>query len=279
MVKKASKFLSVFFILFLIIGLKPFHINADSVLGTSPIIGVNITITDYERQRVYDELIVSLDDTSDRWKCVSFNSSGSCNAYGSADMNNTFTNHQISGTIDTTNVYNDLTNTIYQYEFILDSSYVGYVTFSNSFGQNSNKTYYINGSSFIVTASSLTRSFTITAYSLNKNTLGNEWQFPIESFPWCSYLINNLWNRYYGLNSFNSFTFPIFNVQQNDVIYSGNTSYNWTWDLILYANRSLTLANLPSYISISKTPSMRFSAPFNTAEPTSCPKSTNLSPK
>lgn len=241
----------LFCILFLIISLLiPFHhVSADTVAGSSPIIGVNITIRDYESQRVIDGLTISLDDTADRWRCVSFNSSGACNAYGSADTSNQYVNHQILGEI-IDDTYYELTTRIYEYEFILDSSYVGYITFSSSFGSNSNATYYINGTSFKVTATTLTRSFTVSAYSLNRNDLGNQWSYPIESFPWASYMLNNLYNRYYGINSYSSYIFPIFNVQPGDVIYAGNTAATWTWDLILYVNRSVNSSSIGNYITL-----------------------------
>lgn len=228
---------------------------AETVGGSSPIIGVNVSIIDRDITYRYTKLTVNVEDNNDRWKCISFNSSGACNAYGNADTNNaTQTTHQIIGDVNVSG-YSNTTTSVVEYEFILDASYVGYIVFDDSFGYTTTTRYYVNGSSFKVSGLNYTSTFTVTSYSLTRNTLGNEWQFPIESFPWCSYMINNLYDRYYGLNSFNSYIFPIFDVQPNDVIYSGNTNGQWTWDLIFYANRSVNATNIANYITIPSTAS------------------------
>lgn len=47
--------------------------------------------------------------------------------------------------------------------------------------------------------------------------------------------------------------FPLFKFSQNDIIYAGNTGGSWTWDLILYANKSINSSNITSRLAVNKT--------------------------
>lgn len=212
----------------ILVSVVPFSVAAQSVGGSSPIIGVNISVIDFDETYQYSGLSVVLDDNNDRWRCVSFNSSGACNAYGNADTNNSFIlNHTILGDLSFSNTTQSISR-VYEYEFILDNSYVGSITFNNSFGATSTKVAFVNGSSFKVSSTTLVSSFTVTSYDLMRSDF-DTWVYPIESFNVCSYMLNNLPNRYYGLNAQSDYMFPIFRIQSGDKLFSTNVSNNDNW--------------------------------------------------
>lgn len=228
----------------------PFSVSAQAVGGSSPIIGVNISVIDFDETYQYTGLSVSLDDNNDRWRCVSFNSSGACNAYGNADTNNSYLmNHYITGDIDFTNTVQSITR-VYEYEFILDNSYVGSITFDKSFGATSTKVAFVNGSSFVVSSTTLTSSFTVSSYDLQRSDF-DTWVYPIESFNIISYMLNNHPEMYVGLNSTSDYMFPIFNISPGTTIFQSNVADNdnWIQTFVFYMNGSGSINNVTNFNS------------------------------
>lgn len=146
-----------------------------------------------------------------------------------------------------------LNHTLYKYVFVLDNYYVGAVTFNAQVGSSSARTYYINGSSFEVISETYFTSFTITTENLQRSNF-DTWNFPIESFNICSYMLNSHPDRYVGVNHQSDYYFPIFRVKSGDIVYSATVSNNdnWTQTFIFYVQGSCnSISTFSNFFTLS----------------------------
>lgn len=234
--KKASWFCTLLFVIAASV-MMPFSVSANQSLP-APFWGVNVKMIGRDVERYATSESISISMSNMNFNCQSV-SSGACLVYSPVSPNSSITG-TISVTNGTTNYY------LYEYEFILDGNYIGTVTL-DTFGM-----IYVSGDRFTVTDTSSTININITNYNLSANNDFQRWDYPIESFPWASYMLNSLGKRYYGINRVNNYMFPIFNLQNNDVIYTTTAAKAWTYDLIFYANRSVNnAANMSNFIQLS----------------------------
>lgn len=191
----------------------PFHISAGTVSGGAPIIGVNVYVIDYEYGKVPVQGTVTLETDMTRWQCVS-GSSSRCAVWQSQNTSDVVQN-EISGTITYSN--GSYSAYLYEFDFVFDDDYVGYVRFSSQITAGSGNIYYVNGSHLTITSTTLINSFTITEYQLASKSDGIMWLFPIESFSAINYCLNQNMEQV-GLDSFGDYMFPIFQTKAGDVV-------------------------------------------------------------
>lgn len=215
-----------------------YHIKANQTLSP-PFLGVNVYYI--ERNTAYR--IDSFDASSLKFSCSS-STSNYCTIYSGS------TGSTIS--VD----YTAISNTIFKYEFILDNNYVGNfsISYTNPSGTIVNETIYVNGNKaeFSILQGS-SPYVTITNYNLQLNNR-YDWQFPIESFSIASYLLDTLPDRYTGIDQYNNYMFPIFNIKQNDIVYKCTVSNNENWNqkFIFFINDSCnSISNFSNYFNIN----------------------------
>lgn len=249
MVKKALSLMMVLFISFSALAVKPFNIFAETVGGNSPIIGVNVNIADYEYGvRPYQGTVTLTTDMT-RWQCMSSHSTMGCQVWQSQNTSSTIQD-DITGTItySSTSTYSAY---LYEYEFVLDGEYIGYITFStNNAGATTTKTYYVNGGSFTLTATSLLTTFTVSSYNLISKNTGSMWMFPFESFNFIYFFANNNF-RQVGLESIGNYYFPIFDVPQNTQIYRTRIAAGGVHRVIFFIDQYLVESTFSNYITLS----------------------------
>lgn len=243
MKKKAYIILTTVLLLISPILYRPFKISANQTLS-APFLGVNVYMIDRETVVKIDEIDLS----RLQLYCSNYDSgTGGCKAY--RDDNAVQSYLSVESTIANT--------TIYKFEFILDGYYVGTVNFRYLLptGTYTNVTSYVNGNNFefsILQGSEPT--IQIVSYDLNRN-VNSQWQYPIESFNVCSYMLNSLPQRYTGINSYNDYMFPIFKIKQNDIVYKTNVANNSNWNhtFIFYINDSCNNVNtFSNFFSIDR---------------------------
>lgn len=222
---------------------------AETVGGNSPIIGVNINIVDYEYGvRPYQGTVTLITDMT-RWQCMSSHSTMGCQVWQSQNTSSTVQD-DITGTItySSTSTYSAY---LYEYEFVLDGDYTGYITFStNNAGATTTKTYYVNGGSFTLTATSLLTTFTVSSYNLISKNTGSMWMFPFESFNFIYFFANNNF-RQVGLESIGNYYFPIFDVPQNTQIYRTRIAAGGVHRVIFFIDQYLVESTFSNYITLS----------------------------
>lgn len=234
--------------------LMPFShkVYAASVSGNAPIIGVNVTLFEYDRvvtrwSTEFDfdvETVGAGGTTSDliNWRCTSYDSStGGCRAYQNVTTDGIVMPIQIDGEQTYINNSTAEVTWIWQYEFVFDGNYAGYVVFNTSIGSATGLTYYVNGSSLIVTekATNPRTSFTISDYNLRKLDPGQTWLYPVESFTNILTLFNAGFEQV-GIDSSNNYLYPIF--QEDSTKQISNTSVTTTQKkcvLVMYTSRSV----------------------------------------
>lgn len=211
--------------------LMPFNIFAETVSGTGPIIGVNVSITDHDHETYNNTGSIVLSTNMTRWQCDQV-LNGACALYVSKSSSGG-TNDDITGSI-TMPVYSS-DNYIYTYDFVFDADYIGSITFTNSFGATSTKTYYINGSHLTLSSVSSVSTFTISSYSLaKKGTDSLMWMFPIESFGVISTVMQN--QPMIDLYANSNYIYPIFQVNSNSDFISMYMWQNRRYDFIFISN-------------------------------------------
>ena len=243
MKKKAYTIILTLVLLIIPILYRPFSISANQSLN-APFLGINVYLIDNDTTILINEIDIS----RLQLYCSDYSTTDkACKAWRN--------NSAVLSYLDVEST--SITSSIYKYEFILDGNYVGSVTFSYTLpsGTSLNVTSYVNGNSFnfsILQGSS--PRITLVSYDLNKNN-SSDWVYPLESFNICSYMLNALPQRYKGINSFNDYMYPIFEIQQNDIVYKTNVANNdnWTQTFIFYLNDSInSLSNFSNYFTLDR---------------------------
>lgn len=229
--------------------LMPFNIFAESVSGNGPIIGVNVSITDIDHEVYNNTGTITLSTNMTRWQCDQV-LNGACALYISKSSSGG-TNDDITGSINLPAIVSD--NYIYTYDFVFDDDYVGSITFTNSFGATTVKTYYVNGSHLTLSSNSRSSSFSISSYSLaRKNNDTLIWQFPIESFNFCGQMLDLNQNRLSGFDGSQYYTFPIFDLQMGDQIFKWRLGAGARLIMIFYADAIINNAtSIANYLTFS----------------------------
>ena len=215
------------------ISIMPFSVHAFSSQSLpSPFLGVNVRYYDRDTERYVTSADVDLDFTGLGLICMAGNP---CTLWSSQN-----TTSYLSGTIDThtgnTNYY------LYEYEFVLDNNYVGYV--DTNFG-----VIYVNGNKFIVTDTSGSITITINSYDLSvMNT--ERWVYPIESFNAIYFCFNNGFPLA-SLVGVQTYQFPVFYVQQNQKIYGGRIAANDTHRFIFFMDKNNTSTSILNNFTLS----------------------------
>lgn len=258
-----KKGIITFFISFLFITvIMPFSISAATVSGNAPILGVNIYLVNDDMERynstASSSLTVDLNgDSMEYWSCMSYSSSsGACNVWKSANSSGSTTpaTGGYSGTISIpANLFTDNATQhayLYEYEFVFDDSYVGNILFENSFAQGGYTRYFVNGSHLTIYSSTLTTSFNIIEYTLERNYHEN-WYFPIESFNIINSAFTNNLNQV-GLTKMSDYLFPIFQLKQNDILHTVYAGTSYTFIFKFYSNVQINnLSQISNYLSVS----------------------------
>lgn len=233
-------------------------VSAESGSLSAPFVGFNVHVLDIDAEYKYIDRgnykisSVGGGGITGQLNCSSWRSgsdqSTACDIYELESQGNS----QVAGlqiSIPDFNITNSTNDTftgtiykrIYEVEFILDDSYVGYVTFT---ANNTSYTSYVNGTSFhqnFWSDSATSYTISITDYSLNRNKYGS-WNFPIESFSFVSQLLSNKSPIEYYYHS--DYIFPIFHLNNNDRLFQiwGNPGNNISIVCILNGNRNNTSA-------------------------------------
>lgn len=226
--------------------LLPFQMSAETVSG-APIIGVNITLIDYDYSYSPYQGEITLTTDQTRWHCESWSSG--CRTWVSEGTDDVVDN-EITGTISYTQTI--ARSYLYEYDFIFDKAYVGSIRFSDgSLGATSTKTYYVNGTHLKLTSTTLIDSFTISSYNLNalpENV--HQWIFPIESFSFISsflYYNQSYLKEYYQLNS--EYIFPVFNIPSGATIYNLSSGVDKFRCIMFIGNsQAYSLANVKNIL-------------------------------
>lgn len=267
MVKKALSLILVFVISFSVLSVKPFNIHAQQL--DAPLLGVNVQVTEVDTQ--LNSMVMptinlgyagsssgtNVGSITGRMTCT-VNSGGACTQW-TAQNSSGNSSAGMSISLNLANLkleqngnwtFNKAYNYIFDYEFILDDYYVGYVTFSHG---STSKTMYVNGTSFhysIRQTGTSELTFNIDDYELTKSYHGT-WLFPIESFNIISSAFYNGLEQT-GLNQYNDYLFPIFTLHTNDIVHSvyAGTSYTFIWKFYFQGVIN-NISNLNTYFSVS----------------------------
>lgn len=234
MKKTISILSSILIVLSLLFYTEPFSISANQALP-DPFVGVNVRAIDrdYVRYITSESVNISVEDFN--LVCTTWQNSNACKAYAqslSQDVTGTIT-------VNTTSA----SYYLYEYEFILDNNYVGYVTL-DTFG-----TIYVNGNSFVVSNTSNTITINITDYSLQVIN-SDHWSYPLESF-------NAIYYCFYrnfpldSLISFNNYQFPIFDIVPGDNIIASRIGAGDTFRWVFFMNRNVTSSVIQSNFTLS----------------------------
>lgn len=240
--------------------LMPFKIFAETVSGTGPIIGVNVSITDHDHETYNNSGTITLSTNMTRWQCDQV-LNGACALYISKSASGG-TNDDITGTVNFPVYTSD--NYVYTYDFVFDADYVGSVTFTNSFGATTSRTYYVNGSHLIISSVSSVSTFTISSYSLAKKSEDTiMWMFPIESFNLIySMISNNI--EMADFYQYANYTFPFFNLKTNNLIGNFYWYQNVPNRFIYFCkNYTITETTFPQYFSVPSGVSFHDSGTIN----------------
>lgn len=243
MLKKALLIITIPILIMTSLLVEPFSVSANTSMP-APFIGVNVTIIGVDVEYRYTSLasVTYTEDTNAvALFCDTMQTNG-CRVYRPTTNYNpnnpTFTDFDVSVTIPQQSInYSSTYTYIYEYEFILDNYYVGYITLSFN---NTSQTFYINGTSFKYSSVSNNFTFSITDYELN--LLDNDkqyWIYPIESFTNILTLFNAGFEQV-GINSYNNYLYPIFNEDNTKQI--SNTQVTVAQKkciLVMYTNRSI----------------------------------------
>lgn len=203
-----NKFILILFSVVLLLPLyTPFPISANNSL-TSPFIGVNAYILDYETNQIINQI-----DFSGSMSCINA-TTGYCSIMS---VNN------VDGVINDT----ISSSRVYMIEVILDNNYIGYfdINYNLPTGTATSQTLYVNGNKAVssVFQGSL-GNISVSNVNLTK-VENNLWNFPIESY----YAVLNAFNQGFseiGINSFNQYNYPVFKLENNKTIVSANINVN-----------------------------------------------------
>lgn len=251
----------------------PFSLLADQSLP-SPFVGFNVYYIDVEQDDEYETSISStsgsysgsvarhkasvsmtgdftgIERTSSGVTYITTETSvGSVNGVNTQSGTITENAANESGTItlnlSSTNNFHTTENGIFEVEIILDNYYVGYFNITLKYGNVSylTKTIYVNGNSCKFTYAELgaigsnttLNNYTITINSFNLScSLYKSWSFPVESYSIIYSAFNNNLNQV-GIDKYNDYLFPIFLVDQNNVVngsrYNNGQSFYWIFML------------------------------------------------
>lgn len=264
------KILSTFFMIsLLLINIAPFSIKAD-YLGTAPYVGFNIWVEDYD-----NEYNISLNSGTGTLTVNGSNSSLVLGQFTSNGKTYWSTGQAPSGTsgmnINGTITLNQSSSStqvvrrVIHVDIILDNDYVGYIRCRVRDSNNTNNVLFnqqlaVNGNSvsfqYVDTNSSTSSINYIVSFDeqfLIKNNNNERWEFPIESLG----LISNMINRnlaMVGINDYNLYQFPIFDLKANDIFfnaYLGNNPNNYYSLIFMCDSNIYSLDVLKTYLDLN----------------------------
>lgn len=251
--KKASILLST--VITLVSLLMPFSISANQSLP-SPFLGININIIDtetYQRITSISTSELTINSTgANSFQCTNYGSTG-CGQYR-------FTNYtgqgagtfapltfQVVPNLSSVNVNSNLySNYIYEYEFILDNYYVGYVNLTIN---NTSDNYYVNGTSFKVNKNVSNLTITVNNYELNLlDSNKTQWFFPIESYSYINHFYTNSFEQV-GISQYDNYMYPIF---LNDTSkYLARYTYDGNGLIVIFGMYSSSISSVSTFNSNS----------------------------
>lgn len=232
-----------------------FSIHANQSLP-SPFLGININIIDTQTyQRITSISTSELTINSigaNSFQCTNYGSTG-CGQYR-------FTNYtgqgagtfapltfQVVPNLSSVNVNSNIySNYIYEYEFILDNYYVGYVNLTiNNISDN----YYVNGTSFKVNKNVSNLTITVNNYELNLlDSNKTQWFFPIESYSYINHFYTNSFEQV-GISQYDNYMYPIF---LNDTSkYLARYSYTGNGLIVIFGMYSSSISSVSTFNSNS----------------------------
>lgn len=226
---------AIFMITLLLINIAPFSIKAD-YLGTAPYVGVNIWVEDYDNE--YNMSLnsgtgtLTVNGSNSSLVMGQFTSNGKTYwSTGQAPSGTTGMNINGTITLNQTSSSTQVVRRVIHVDIILDNEYVGYIKCRVRDSNNTNNVLFsqelaVNGNStsfqFVDSNTSLTNTTYIISFDeqlLIQNNSNERWQFPIESFAIASYNLQKNANKLNGFEKYNSYMYPIFNLNSGDSVY------------------------------------------------------------